>query len=431
MRATVAALGVALTLVASRAHAAPEPTRVLDGLAAERVVTGLRFPVALAATPDGTLLVTEKEGAIRVVRDGKLVTAPAATFSPIVRNEAGLLAVELAPDFEVSRRFYVTYTPQAFQDAIHVVRLELEGDTAKVLDDPWLALPSNAGTDRHYAANLKFGPRGELYVSLGELRNEADAQNPETLPGSLLRYEADLSIPADNPFPGSPVFAYGLRNPFGLEVAADGRIIVGDNGADVADELNLIEPGRNYGWPLVEGFCDHFPKREPCATPGLYADPIREFRQVVSPTGIVIYDGALMPERRGELWVGGFHSNAVHRFALGAGNGPVEPLGNLIEFSQEAGAYSGGIVDLEVAPDGALLVLMGGFKAGEIWRIAPAPKSSAKRVSAAEPNASPAPRTRGCSTAASAPAPEGRAAVYAWLLVASVTLQRSRRRSFR
>ena len=337
---------------------------------ATEIVDDLEFPVSLVVAPDGTMLVTEKQGAVRIVRDGKLQADPVATFSPHTPNEAGLIGLELAPDFADSGIFFVSYTPAADLDHLRVARLRLTGDTAEILDDPWLELPSLRTTNRHYGGNLKFGPYGKLYVSLGELHVPEQAADPSKLPGSLLRYEADLSIPGDNPIPGSPVYAFGFRNPYDFDITPDGTIYVGDNGPDVADEVNRVLPGRDYGWPGTLGFCDHAPEREPCEVP-VGEPPVYELRHVIAPTAVLVYDGDSIPELKGDVLVGGWHSRKVHRFRS-VGGGPLVELPPLYHFTGGTpGYYGGGVVDLAVDVDGAVLVMVSGTTVGSIFRIAP------------------------------------------------------------
>lgn len=245
------------------------------------VVTGLSFPVAMAVAPGGTLLITEKTGNVRAVRQGVLDPAPIARFEPHTNNEAGVLGITLVPDFATTSEFLVLYTPLADLNHIRVARLRLAPNgPAEVLADPWLELPSRP-TDRHYSGNMRFGPDGKLYITLGELRRAEWAQDPN-LPGSILRYNADGSVPTDNPFSTtSAVYAMGVRNSYDLTIARDGRIYASENGGDINDEVNHIEAGKNYGWPLVQGYCDHLPTHEPCQPDDAYVDPIVEFRQVI------------------------------------------------------------------------------------------------------------------------------------------------------
>ncbi len=342
-----------------------------DPNVATEVAEGLDFPVSMAVMPDGAMLVTQKQGAVRLVRDGRVLPDPVAEFSPHTANESGLIGIDLAADFDETGVFYVVYAPEADLGHQHVVRLRLQGDVAEVLEDPFIVLPSRPTTNRHYGGNLRVGPYGKLFVTLGDLNVASDAADPAKWPGSILRFEPDGSLPTDNPFgAGSPVYAHGLRNPFDLAFSADGTLWAGENGDDVADELHRILPGGDHGWPSIRGHCDHFPLREPCIVNGA-VEPAHEFRHVVAPTSVLVYEADLMPTLRGDVLVGGWHSRTVHRFRPLAGGGVAELPPLYVFTGGTPGYYGGGVVDLGVAPDGGVLVLLSGTTIGSIVRIAP------------------------------------------------------------
>jgi glucose/arabinose dehydrogenase len=360
-------------LTSLRAEALPE------GLKAEEYVTGLTWPIAIAVLPGGDLIVTEKAGAIRLVRSGVLQEAPLASLDPVIKNESGLLGLVLTPSFETSAEFLVSYTPKRALSSFYVSKLKLSGERAEILADPWLTLPCDPDTDRHYGGNMRFA-QGKLYLALSELDNPALAQDLRHPFGSILRYNEDSSIPSDNPFgPNSAVFAKGLRNTFDFAIGADGVLWGAENGGSFHDELNRMTAGGNYGWPNVHGFCDGMPLLEDCGPWGKYAEPAFEFLERIGPTGIEVYDGALMPELSGNLLFGGWHSGRVDRFTVQGGGavrydgpfftipgGPHEQRKN----DQRSHLRDYGIVDVTVAHDGALYVLTSGDE-GRIYRIAP------------------------------------------------------------
>jgi glucose/arabinose dehydrogenase len=308
---------------------------------------------------------------------------PIIQVDPILKNEAGLIGVEILPDFETSREFVITYTPAADLEAFYVSKFRLEEDgTATTIADPWLELPSRADTDRHYGGNVRF--HGDhMYVALSDLDYVDLAQDLDVLAGSILRYNLDLSIPEDNPFPGSPIWAYGFRNTFDFAIASDGTVWGGENGHHQHDEINRIVSGGNYGFPVVLGYCDGYPLTEPCGeSTANMIEPMMEFKFRTAPTGMVVYEADLMPELQGDIMMGGWHTGEVHRIQYDAENDTVfeereqffvPPEGVYASFPgderQHLDAF--GIVDVVVAPDGALLVLMTGANVGKMYRIAP------------------------------------------------------------
>jgi MYXO-CTERM domain-containing protein len=406
--------GMALLAGASPANALPR------GFEAEVYVEGLRFPVRMAIVDDATILVTEKFGTIRLVKNGVVRSTPLLTVEPKTQNEAGLLDIVLSPDFDETGFVYFTYTPAEDPDHIYLSRFVLDGEQARMDADPFMTFPSRRQTDRHYAATMKFAPDGHFFIAIGDLRSQELSQDTTHLAGSVLRYTADFEIPAENPLgPTSPIYAWGLRNPFGIDISPEGDIYAVGNGDDVADELNLIEAGKNYGWPLVEGYCDNFPKYEPCEADLDLTDPIYEFRTVIGPTDVLHYSGALMPGLEGHLFVTGWHSRRIHHLAWNEDRTRMEELGVFFE----APTSDAGFVAITEAPDGAIFVMESGLNAGTIYRIVPpeAIKEPSKVVKPGDGDES----ERGCSAATSPVPPRGALTLIVLLGVAAV---RGRRR---
>jgi glucose/arabinose dehydrogenase len=326
-------------------------------------IDGLQFPVSLAPTTNGDILVAEKFGTVRLVRDGALLEQPIASFDVTAENEAGFIGITPMPDYAETGEFLAVYTPEEPLDKIFVSHMQVDGDRARTLEERFIELPSRQSTDRHFGGNLRFSPDGYLFVTLGELRKREWSQDTSNLPGSVLRYNADGTVPDDNPF-GNAVFAYGMRNPFDLDFDADGRLYTSENGGDVNDEINLIDSGDNYGRPLVQGYCDNFPTHEPCDDADLFTPPAFEFRTINGPTGLMVYKGEMFPDLVGHILVGGWHSAAVHRLAPGDDPAQLEHLDPLYKLQGDLG-----VTDLEEANDGAVLVLLAGREGGEIKRI--------------------------------------------------------------
>jgi glucose/arabinose dehydrogenase len=223
-------------------------------------VSGLDTPWAIDFAPDGRVFVSERAGRIRVIKDGKLVAEPWMTLDVNEVGEAGLLGLALDPQFAQNRYVYVAYTDRSPQGGMRnrLVRLREDPATGKGVMDRLLVDNVPAATT-HDGGRVRFGPDGKLYWTMGDVQNMASAQDVTALTGKILRIDRDGNIPADNPTPGSPIYSYGHRNPQGLAwQPGTGRLYATEHGPSgdkgcCQDEVNWVEPGKNYGWPTITG----------------------------------------------------------------------------------------------------------------------------------------------------------------------------------
>lgn len=228
------------------------------------VASGLEVPWAVAEAPDGRLFVTERPGRVRIVRLGRgggLEARPWATVPARANPDAerGLLGIALDPDFARNGFVYLYYS-YAGAGGATLNRLVRMHDSSGVGTDETVLLDNIPGSSNHDGGRIVFGPDGRLYVATGDGEQQARAQDRSSLGGKILRLERDGSVPADNPFPGSPVYSLGHRNVQGLAFHPDTAVLYetehGPSGffpACCQDEVNLIEGGANYGWPIVTG----------------------------------------------------------------------------------------------------------------------------------------------------------------------------------
>lgn len=348
----------------------------------ETVADSLEFAVQLAFLPDGRRLYTEKgTGRVRLMEaDGRVRPRPVLDVAVAFSGERGLAGLTLGPDFVRDRTLYIWYTASPTAEDTHdrepegvagvfVERYRLEGDSvAAGPGERILTLPARPGPF-HNGGNVRFGPEGRLYVSLGELNKNAslNAQRTDEPMGSILRYNPDGSIPVDNPLGiENPIWVYGLRNPFGFTFDPDdGALWIADNGPAGHDRVLRMDPGENAGWPFVWGLATNPIERIAAAVIGdRFRSAVWEsYDARVAPTGIlVLRDHAYGPALDGRVLVGFYNTGRVLQLELDATRTRVVRAGTFLD------GLSGGVTDLELGPDGRLYVLT----ATHLYRVDPA-----------------------------------------------------------
>jgi len=244
------------------------------------IYSGLNFPVSFRFSPDGRVFFNEKNtGNIRIIQDTSLLPAPFATVSVATDGEEqGLLGLELDPNFSSNGFVYAYYTYSGGSTYHgHITRFTAAGNTGSDPVDIFDVADTTPTTTNHNGGYLKFGPDGKLYVQVGEFSDKNQAQNLSSNTGKILRMNPDGTVPSDNQFPNSLVYAYGIRNGFGMDFdKLTGQLVETEPGPTSNDEINIIVAGGNYGWPICLG---------KCGNPS-YIDPIATFTPVTTPTGI-------------------------------------------------------------------------------------------------------------------------------------------------
>lgn len=259
----------------------PAPVSNLSNLTntsgVEIIAQGLQAPRSIDISKDGRIFVSEKRGSIRVVDNGTLLTEPVGDIKAENIGDAGLLGLTLHPNFTQNHLFYVYYTYSNGTGLFNKV-LMLEESNNRIIDSKTI-LDGIPGDDYRDGGRIKFGPDGKLYVSTGDASIPELSQDLNSLAGKILRINEDGTIPQDNPFSNSPVYAYGFRNVQGLAWAPNsGALYSSDQGGAGNDEINLISPGKNYGWPHEECNSSDEDNR--------YTPPLLCFNPSLEPSGI-------------------------------------------------------------------------------------------------------------------------------------------------
>jgi glucose/arabinose dehydrogenase len=286
------------------------------------VVTGLTSPWSILQLPDGRILVSQRDDG-RIVRVDRGEAQPVARVPDVVHTgEGGLLGIAFRDGW--------LYAYETTADDNRVIRMRLSDDLS--LGSPQVLLDGLRKAGNHNGGRIAFGPDGMLYVTVGDAGTTSNAQDLDSLNGKILRMTPSGAVPDDNPFPGSYVYSYGHRNPQGLAWDADGQLWASEFGQDTWDELNRIEPGEDYGWPVVEGVA-HDPR---------YVDPVAQWRtDEASPSGLA-YAG-------GVFWMASLRGERLWRIAIAAD-------GSAAATAELTGVY-GRLRDVAADPDGGLLVL--------------------------------------------------------------------------
>lgn len=263
----------------------------------EVVAETLRVPWSINEV-NQVFYVSERTGSIVKIDNGKMERQQVALEKPLAKAaEAGLLGFVLAPQFPTNQKAFAYYTYENGQGQFNrVVELQLDGNKwteERILLD---GIPSAA---YHHGGRLKIGPDGKLYITTGDATTPELSQDIRSLNGKILRMNVDGSIPEDNPFDHSYVYSYGHRNPQGLVWMGD-TLYASEHGQSAHDEVNLIKPGTNYGWPVIQG--DE--KKAGMESPLFQSD-----NETWAPSGMAVHDG--------KLYVATLRGNAIREFDLG------------------------------------------------------------------------------------------------------------------
>jgi glucose/arabinose dehydrogenase len=326
------------------------------------IADGLSHPWGLAVLPDGGYLVTERPGRMRLVgADGTLSEPIDGVPDVVAEGQGGLLDVAVGPEFASDRMVYFSYAKPMGDGTSATAaargRLSEDGTALSEVEDIFVQEPPSTTTN-HYGSRIVFEGAAHVFVTTGEHFSERErqlAQELGTTYGKVVRVNLDGSVPEDNPFVGREgaipsVWSYGHRNIQSAAIAPDGQLWTVEHGPQGGDELNRIEPGLNYGWPVIS-YGENYngspvgtgvTAREGMEQPVYYWDP------VIAPSGMAFYEGAMFADWQGDILIGALSPGALVRLTL---------EGDRVTGEERLLTDAGRIREVAVAPDGAILVL--------------------------------------------------------------------------
>jgi glucose/arabinose dehydrogenase len=376
MKQIAALSAIAAWLVSSQAMAQPVFKSSAGPLKVETVARGLVHPWALAFLPDGRMLVTERPGRMRIVaKDGKLSPPLAGVPDVFASGQGGLLDVILDRDFANNSAVYFSYAePFDGGGRTAVARATLDAGEKPRLTGVTVIYRQHGPASRgnHFGGRIVQSATRYLFISNGEHFSDRDmAQTLDNDLGKIVRIAPDGTAPKDNPFVNKAgarpeIWSYGHRNPQGLAMnPADGTLWEQEHGAMGGDEINIIAPGRNYGWPQVSYGVNYDGSKVGAGKaqgPG-FTDPVWHWTPSIAPSGMTFYTGDLFPGWKGSLFNGALKFQLLSRLEIKDGR-PVKEE-RLLQGLNER------IRDVRQGPDGALYLLTDNY-AGRVLRVTPA-----------------------------------------------------------
>ncbi len=380
MAGTIRALPLLAGLVSFAAPfaAAAQETREFPSqhgdVLVETLASGLEHPWSVEVLPDGSYIVSERAGRLRIIRDGK-ASAPLSGVPEVAeQGQGGLLDVALAPDFATSRTLYLTLAASGDGGfGTVLVRAALSADNSDLTDVKELfRMNKLTRNGQHFGSRIAFAPDGSLFFGIGDRGERERAQDLHDHAGAILHINADGSIPADNPYRGGTeglpeIWSKGHRNPQGIAIdPKDGTLLTAEHGARGGDEVNNPQSGHNYGWPVITYGKDYSGAEigEGTAKDG-FDQPIYYWDPSIAPGALAVYRGKMFPEWDGNLLVAALKYQLLARLER-------DDTGAVTSEERLFDGEFGRIRDIVVAPDGALLMVTD-EEDGALLRVSKAP----------------------------------------------------------
>ncbi len=359
MRKSVLSFGLSLSLALGFASSS-------SALDITQMVSGLDQPWGVDILPDGSFLVTERDGKLLLVKDGVKQNVRGAP-RVAARGQGGLLDVTVARDFAQSREIFLTYSkPQRGGSGTALAVAKLSADGKRLTDLRDLFESALGGeTGRHFGSRVVEARDGTLYVTIGDRGDRPSAQDRSNHNGAIVRVTRDGKVPADNPFVGEAdiqpeIWSFGHRNPQGAGLDLQGNLWTAEHGARGGDEVNRIKKGANFGWPVISYGVHYSGQKIGSGTaqdgmeqPAHYWDPS------IAPSGLLVYSGKLNPDWKGDIFVGSLKFDYISRL----------DGGQVREVEQIQSSESERVRDLIEAPDGSIWFISVGQ--GAVYRMVP------------------------------------------------------------
>ncbi len=329
------------------------------------VVGGLDVPWEIKWGPDSGngeefLWVTERSGIVsRInVETGEKSEILNLTSIVTTESESGMLGMEFHPDFEINSTVFIVYTYyQGWSIKERLSAFSYNSDL-QILENEQILIDGITGYSTHNGSRIHALEDNTLLMSTGDAQNQSDSQNINILTGKTLRVDISENnfggVPTDNPIPGSYVWSWGHRNAQGIEVAPNGLIYSSEHGPQNDDELNILEPNRNYGWPNVMGFCDGFSEQAFCKENDV-VEPLVNWTPTIAPSDIIWYDHPSIPEFQNTLLMTVLKDKMLVRFEFSEDGTQV--LNQTEFFNNDWGRLR----DICVSPDGKIYLATNGY----------------------------------------------------------------------
>ncbi len=312
------------------------------------LLSGIDTPWEILWGPDNFIWFTERQGTVsRLNPESGQRTVILTIEDAFEYGEGGLLGMALHPDFSESPYVYLVYNYTA--GALIKERLVRYIWNGTILLGQEILIDGISANSYHNGSRLVFGPDGKIYMSTGDAGNTSNSQNLNSLSGKILRINPDGSIPSDNPDPGSYVWAYGLRNSQGLVFTPQGFLYGSEHGPDTDDELNLLESGRNYGWPNVAGFCN-LPNEITFCNENNVREPLVAWTPTLAVAGIEYYNHPDIPEWQNSILMTSLKASKLVSLKLSS-----DGLSIIEQSDYLVNAY-GRLRDVCVSPDGRVFI---------------------------------------------------------------------------
>jgi len=310
------------------------------------IVQGLNFPWEILWGPDNFIWMTERGGKISRVNPATGTVSLLHTINEVVANgEGGLLGMVLHPNFSTTPHVFVAYNYNSGGYKKKIVRFTYTGSA---LTSPVTIIENIAASSIHNGCRLLITPDLKLFITTGDAANQALPQNTSSVNGKVLRLNLDGTIPSDNPVAGNAYWSWGHRNPQGL-VFANNILYSSDHGPSTDDEINIIEKGRNYGWPNVNGFCDAGSEQTFCTTNNV-REPLKAWTPTVAVCGLDYYNNDLIPQWKNSLLMVALKESRMYQLKLDAAN---TSIASTTEYF--AGGY-GRMRDVCISPTGKVYI---------------------------------------------------------------------------